>query len=89
MRLAQNIGLEDLARRHVQVAAKVGANAGLKIGALVAGMVAGADTIDGMDLLPARSRPRSAGSAPRPRWAAFCGRSAMATCANSPRCTAG
>jgi hypothetical protein len=51
VRLAQNIGLEGLARRHVRVAAKVGANPGLKIGALVAGMVAGADTIDGMDLL--------------------------------------
>jgi len=32
VRLARNIGLEDLARRHVRVAAKVGANAGLKIG---------------------------------------------------------
>src|SRR5690242_13782684 len=94
VRLAQNIGLEDLARRHVRVTAKVGANAGLKIGALVAGMVAGADTIDGMDLLRhgidgARSRPRSAGSVPHPRWAAFCGRSTTATCASWPRCTAG
>jgi len=42
VRLAQNVGLEDLARRHVRVAAKVGANAGLKIGALVVGIVADA-----------------------------------------------
>jgi len=42
VRLARNIGLEDLARRHVRVAAKVGANAGLKIGALVVGLVADA-----------------------------------------------
>ena len=51
VRLAQNIGLQDLVAEHVRVAAKVGANPDLKIGSLVAGMVAGADTIDGMDLL--------------------------------------
>lgn len=61
VRLAQNIGLEDLAGRHVRVAAKVGANAGLKIGALVAGMVAGADTIDGMDLLRHGAFPATVG----------------------------
>ena len=61
VRLAQNIGLEDLARRHVRVAAKVGANAGLKIGSLVAGMVAGADTIDGMDLLRHGAFPATVG----------------------------
>lgn len=61
VRLAQNIGLEDLARQHVRVAAKVGANAGLKIGALVAGMVAGADTIDGMDLLRHGAFPATVG----------------------------
>jgi hypothetical protein len=61
MRLAQNIGLEDLAGQHVRVAAKVGANPGLKIGSLVAGMVAGADTIDGMDLLRHGAIPATIG----------------------------
>ena len=61
VRLAQNIGLEDLARGHVRVAAKVGVNPGLKIGALVAGMVAGADTIDGMDLLRHGAFPATVG----------------------------
>jgi hypothetical protein len=61
VRLAQNIGLEDLARQHVRVAAKVGANPGLKIGSLVAGMVAGADTIDGMDLLRHGAFPATVG----------------------------
>ena len=61
LRLAQDIGLEDLARQHVRVAAKVGANPGLKIGALVAGMVAGADTIDGMDLLRHGAFPATVG----------------------------
>jgi hypothetical protein len=51
VRLAENVGLEDLVAEHVQVAAKVGANPGLKIGSLVTGMIAGADNIDGMDLL--------------------------------------
>src|SRR5215469_8141268 len=51
MRLADNVGLEELVAQHVHVAAKVGANPGVKIGSLVAGMIAGADDIDGMDLL--------------------------------------
>jgi hypothetical protein len=51
VRLAENVGLEELAAEHVHVAAKVGANLGVKIGCLVAGMIAGADGIDGMDLL--------------------------------------
>jgi hypothetical protein len=51
MRLASNVGLEDLVTEHMQVAAEVGANPGAKIGSLVAGMIAGADDIDGMDLL--------------------------------------
>ena len=61
VRLAQNIGLEDLVAQHVRVAAKVGANPGLKIGSLVAGMVAGADTIDGMDLLRHGAFPATVG----------------------------
>jgi hypothetical protein len=61
VRLAQNIGLEDLARQHVRVAAKVGANPDLKIGSLVAGMIAGADTIDGMDLLRHGAFPATIG----------------------------
>jgi hypothetical protein len=61
VRLAQNIGLEDLVAEHVRVAAKVGANPGLKIGSLVAGMVAGADTIDGMDLLRHGAIPATVG----------------------------
>lgn len=51
MRLAEQVGLEDIATKLVSVKAEVGANAGVKIGSLVAGMVAGADDIDGMDLL--------------------------------------
>jgi len=51
VRLAANVGLEDLVGEHLRVAAEVGANAGVKIGSLVAGMIAGADTLDGMDLL--------------------------------------
>ena len=61
VRLAQNIGLEDLVAEHVRVAAKVGANPDLKIGSLVAGMVAGADTIDGMDLLRHGAIPATVG----------------------------
>jgi hypothetical protein len=61
VRLAENIGLEDLVAEHVYVAAKVGANPDLKVGSLVAGMVAGADSIDGMDLLRHGAMPDTFG----------------------------
>jgi hypothetical protein len=51
MRLAELVGLEELVAEHVRVDARVGANPGVKVGSLIAGMVAGADDIDGMDLL--------------------------------------
>jgi hypothetical protein len=50
-RLLQNVGLEELVDQHLRVVARVGANAPVRIGWLIAGMIAGADTIDGMDLL--------------------------------------
>jgi hypothetical protein len=61
VRLVENVGLEDLVGEHVWVAAKVGANPGLKVGSLVAGMVAGADSIDGMDLLRHGAIPATVG----------------------------
>src|SRR5450830_1640467 len=51
MALAGRAGLHDLARAHVRVPGSAGANPGVKVAALVAGMVAGADSIDAMDLL--------------------------------------
>jgi hypothetical protein len=51
MRLAELVRLEELAAQHVRLSAEVVANAGAKVGCLVAGMVAGADDIDGMDIL--------------------------------------
>jgi hypothetical protein len=51
MRLAELVGLEKLVAEHVRVDAQVGANAGVKVGSLIAGMVAGAGDIDGTDLL--------------------------------------
>ena len=49
--LAERAGLHELARAHVRVPGAAGSNADVKVAALVAGMVAGADTIDAMDLL--------------------------------------
>ncbi len=51
MALAEASGLRELADEHLSVAADKGANAGLKVASLVAGMVAGADSIDDMALL--------------------------------------
>ena len=49
--LAQRAGLGELAREHLSVPGGPGCAAGAKVSALVAGMVAGADSIDDMDLL--------------------------------------
>jgi hypothetical protein len=51
MALAEAAGLRDLAGEHLSVPSDKGANAGLKVCSLVAGMVAGADSIDDMALL--------------------------------------
>ncbi len=49
--LAERAGLHGLVRRHVTIASPGGVNAELKVGCLVAGMAAGADSIDDMDVL--------------------------------------
>jgi hypothetical protein len=49
--LARSAGLGELAQQHLSVPTDKGANAGLKVTSLVAGMVAGADSIDDMALL--------------------------------------
>jgi len=51
MALAQRAGLADLVAEHVRPGGDCGVNAHLKIPCLVAGMTAGADSIDDMDLL--------------------------------------
>jgi hypothetical protein len=49
--LAERCGLPDLLAEHVRPGGGCGANAHLKVGCLVAGMAAGADSIDDMGLL--------------------------------------
>jgi hypothetical protein len=49
--LAERAGLHRLVTEHLTVAGSAGANTAIKIPALVAGMVAGADSIADMDLL--------------------------------------
>jgi hypothetical protein len=51
MALAQRAGLGDLVAEHVRPGRECGVNAHLKVACLVAGMAAGADSIDDMDLL--------------------------------------
>ena len=51
MSLADKAGLPELVRAHVSVPGSPGANADLKVATLVAGMVAGADSIEDMDLV--------------------------------------
>ena len=51
MGLAESAGLQDLADERLSVPTDKGANAGLKVASLVAGMAAGADSIADMGLL--------------------------------------
>jgi hypothetical protein len=51
MALAQRAGLAGLVEAYVRPGGPCGVNAQLKVGCLVAGMAAGADSIDDMDLL--------------------------------------
>jgi hypothetical protein len=51
MALAQQAGLDGLAGQHVRIARPCGVNAPVKTGCLVAGMTAGADSIEDMGLL--------------------------------------
>ena len=51
LRLAERTGLAALADAHLSVPTDKGANAGAKVNALVAGMVAGADSLEDMALL--------------------------------------
>ena len=48
MALAQRCGLAELASEHLSVGGRCGVNAPLKIPCLIAGMAAGADSIDDM-----------------------------------------
>lgn len=51
MALAQKAGLRELGDEHLSVPTDKGSNAGLKLASLVAGMAAGADSIEDMALL--------------------------------------
>jgi hypothetical protein len=51
MRLAERCGLAGLVTEHVRPADPLGVNAPFKVGSIVAGMVAGADSIDDLDML--------------------------------------
>jgi hypothetical protein len=51
MALGQQAGLDGLAAEHVRITRPCGVNAQVKVGCLVAGMAAGADSIDDMELL--------------------------------------
>jgi hypothetical protein len=57
MSLAQRAGLGSLAAEHVRISQRCGVKAHLKVPCLVAGMIAGADSIDDMGLLRLGAMP--------------------------------
>ena len=68
--LADLVGLRALAGEHLSLPSDKGANAGLKVASLVAGMVAGADSIDDIGLLRHGGMGRvCADMATLPEWA--------------------
>jgi hypothetical protein len=86
MALAQRAGLGNLVSEHLTLKAEGGANAHLKVPALVAGMVAGADSIDDMDLLRHGWMGRLFTGIRAPSTLALsCGPSPSATSASSTR----
>ncbi len=86
MGLAGATGLGELVDEHLSLPDYFGANAGLKITALVAGMAAGAGCIDDMALLRHGAMGSSSpASMPLQRWDRSCGRSPSATSASSRR----
>jgi hypothetical protein len=71
--LAECAGLPDLIAAHVRPRGECGANAAAKVGCLVAGMAAGADSIDDMGMLRHGAMGRLFGGVGRrPRWARIC-----------------
>ena len=73
MALAQRAGLGELVAEHVAPGGGCGVNAPLKVACLAAGMAAGADSIDDMDLLRHGAMTSLFGaSGRRPRWGRTC-----------------
>jgi hypothetical protein len=76
MALAQRAGLGDLVAEHVRIGRRCGVNADLKVPCLAAGMIAGADSIDDMDLLRHGAMPALFGGIRAPSTLGrSCGRS--------------
>jgi hypothetical protein len=88
--LAEQIGPPELMAEPVVIAGgptAPGANPSVKVMSLLAGMVAGADTIDDLDRLRhAGNDVVFGGSGHPPRWGPSYGRLAMGTCGSSTRC---
>src|SRR2546430_5224308 len=66
MALAGRAGLQALVRRHVTIAAKTGVYPEVKVGCLVAGMAAGADSVGDMGLLRHGAMPELFGGVRAP-----------------------
>jgi Transposase DDE domain group 1 len=66
MALAQRAGLTTLAGEQVAIAGRCGVNPHVKVGCLVAGMIAGADSIDDMGLLRHGAMPALLGGVRAP-----------------------
>jgi hypothetical protein len=92
--LAEQTGLSRLLDEHVRFSCERvrsgAANATPKLVSIIAGMAAGADSIDDLDVIRAGGMKQVfGGSTPRPRWGSCYGSSLMATPGSCRRCCAG
>jgi len=84
--LTERIGLWPLVAGALTVPGPTGVNSAAKTATVLAGMLAGADSIDDLDVLRAGGTPRcSMICGPRPRSGRGCGRSPTATSVSSTR----
>ena len=68
LRLTENVGFADLATERIRVPGPAGANPDAKLLSIVAGMAAGADSIDDLDVL----RTGATTTPARRAWPAAC-----------------
>ena len=86
LRLAERCGLHRLVAETVTVSGPASANPAVKVPTLIAGMVAGADSIDDMDVLRHGGMGRVfAGVRAPSTLGPFCGRSGSGMSVNSTR----
>jgi hypothetical protein len=93
LELAEQTGLSQLLDEHVRFVCErvksAAANSTRKLTAVIAGMAAGADSIDDLDVIRSGGMGRSSGCTRQRRWESCCGSSLSVMPGSCRRCCAG